>query len=244
MNARSSATVTVSTTRTGYAPGRSTVTGSRLPNTALVPTISAPVSTATGFTVNVTNYNPAFTYTPTASAGTVVIGAKHDHTLGLIVSALAPGVNATITVAPSRSGYAAGSATATGSALLAALTPTFSVPVSTATGFTVNVTNYNAAYAFTQKTSAGHVTVGVASELHLPLTVQLDSRSTATITVTTTRAGYVVGRATVSGNKLTSAALTPTFSTPVSTTQASLLTSPTTILRSLSLPRRRLEKCR
>lgn len=170
---------------------------------ALTPTFSTPVSTANGFTVNVTNFDPAFTFAPTASAGSVVVGEKHDHTLGLIVSALAPGASATVTVTTARTDYAAGSATVTGSALLAALIPTFSTPISTATGFTVNVTNYNPAYKFTSRTSAGHAVAGVASGTTLPLTItQMNAKSSATVTVTTTRTGYAAGRATVTGKAL------------------------------------------
>lgn len=217
LTSKSSATITVSTSRNGYVAGRATATGTKLPNTGLIPTFSTPVSTATGFTVNVTNYNSAYTFTPTSSTGTVVVGEKHDRNLRLTVSALAPGASAVVTVTTIRTGFGVGTATVTGSALLAALTPTFSTPVSTATGFTVNVTNYDSAYKFSPKASAGHVNAGVASSNTLTLTVQLDSRSSATITVTVTRPGYVTGHATVTGSKLPSAALIPTFSTPVST---------------------------
>ena len=217
LESRSSATITITTSRNGYVVGRASVTGSRLPSPGLIPTFSTPVSTATGFTVNVTNFNSAYTFTPTSSAGSVVVGEKHDHILRLAVNALAFGVSATITVTTARTGYGVGTASVTGNALLAALMPTFSTPVSTAIGFTVNVTNYDPAYKFATRTSAGRVNAGIASGTTLPLTVKLDSRSTATITVMTTRLGYVTGRATVTGNKLPSAALVPTFSTPVST---------------------------
>ena len=217
MISRSSATITVTTSRTGYVTGRATVTGSKLPNAALIPTFSIPVSTAGGFTVKVTNYNSAYTFTPTSSTGSVVVTEKRDRTLHLTVSALAFGVSAKVTVTTARTGYGTGSAEVTGSALHAPLTPTFSVPVSTATGFTVNVTNYDAAYKFAPQTSAGHVALGVASGTTLPITVQLESRSSATITVTTTRTGYVAGHSTVTGSKLPNVALTPTFSTPIST---------------------------
>jgi hypothetical protein len=218
LNARSSGTITVTTTRNGYVAGSATSTGSKLPEAALTPTFSAPVSTATGFTVNITNYNSAYTFTPTTSAGSILVAEKHDNTLRLTVSALAAGASATVTVTTARTGYINGSAALTASALLAALTPTFNAPVPTATGFTINVTNYNSAFVFALRTSAGHVVAGVASGNTLPLTIsQLNSRSSSTITVTTTRTGYVTGRASVTGSKLPNAALTPTFSTPIST---------------------------
>lgn len=203
LTSRSTITVTVTTARTGYAAGRATVTGTRGPQTALVPTFSTPVSTATGFTVNITNYNPAFTFTPTTSAGAVTVGKKHEHTLALTVAGLTPGSSATLTVATARTNYGAGSATVTGSALLAALVPTFSTPVSTATGFTVNITNYDPAFIFTTKTSRGHVVTGVASGTNLPLTITgVTSKSNFSITVRAKRTGYAIGVATVAGKIL------------------------------------------
>ena len=216
LDSRSTATITVMTTRLGYVTGRATVTGNKLPSAALVPTFSTPVSTATGFTVNVTNYNPAYTFTPTSSAGTVTVGKKHEHSLSLAVTGLASGATAILTVTTARNGYVGGSSVITGSSLLAALVPTFSTPVSTDTGFTVNVTNYNPAFNFTAKTSQGHVVVGVATGGTLPLTVQVTSRSRITLSVTTIRTGYATGNASVTGVKGPRAALVPTFSTPVS----------------------------
>ena len=169
---------------------------------ALIPTFSTPVSTANGFRVNVTNYNPAFTFTPTTTAGSVTVGAKHEHTLQLRVGGLAAGTSATLTVTTARANYAAGSASVTGTALLAALIPTFSVPVSTSTGFTVNVTNYNPAFSYTARSSKGYVVKGVVSGSILPLSVLFTSRSLVTVTVITRRAGYATGRASVTGRAL------------------------------------------
>lgn len=216
LDSRSSATITVTTTRSGHVTGRATVTGTKLASAALVPTFSSPVSTATGFTVNVTNYNPAYTFIPTTSAGSALVGKKHDHSLAVVVTGLTPGATAILTVTTSRNGYAGGTSAVTGSALLAALIPTFSTPVSTATGFTVNVTNYDPAFKFTAKTSQGHVVVGVATGATLPLNVKVTSRSRITVSVTTIRTGYATGKATVTGIKGPRAALVPTFSKPVS----------------------------
>jgi len=83
---------------------------------------------------------------------------------------------------------------------LAALTPVFDTPVSTADGFTVNVTNYDSAYTWAESVDAGSVSAGTASGSTLPLTVTgLSAGASATITVTTTRTGYNSGSATVTG---------------------------------------------
>jgi len=81
-----------------------------------------------------------------------------------------------------------------------ALTPAFDTPVSTADGFTVNVTNYDSAYAWTESVDAGSVSAGTASGSTLPLTVTgLSAGASATITVNTTQTGYNSGSATVTG---------------------------------------------
>jgi photosystem II stability/assembly factor-like uncharacterized protein len=88
-------------------------------------------------------------------------GAISTTTPVLLVTGLAPGTSATITQTTSRVGYANGSNTVTGTAITgAALTPTFSTPVSTADGFTVTATNYDSSYTWDIPTvSAGSVAV-------------------------------------------------------------------------------------
>jgi hypothetical protein len=85
-----------------------------------------------------------------------------------------------------------------------ALTPIFSTPVATATGFTFNVTNYNAAYTFTPSMSAGTgtATPGTAVGSTLPIIVSGVTAGSATVQVATSRTGYTAGTATVSGNAL------------------------------------------
>jgi hypothetical protein len=62
--------------------------------------------------------------------------------------------------------------------------PTYDTPVRTATGYTVNVTNYNSKYVYTPKPDTGTVAVGVASGSILPITLSgvLES-TTVTISV-------------------------------------------------------------
>ena len=169
---------------------------------ALNPTFSIPVSTATGFTVNVTNYNPSYTFTPTISAGTVTKGNASGTTLPLTVTGLTAGQSATITMTVTRSGYANGSATITALSLLAALVPTFSTPVVGVSSFSVNITNYNPAFSYTITATAGTVAKGVAVASTLPLTISgLTSinRTSTVVTVTVTRAGYATGTGKVTG---------------------------------------------
>lgn len=85
--------------------------------------------------------------------------------------------------------------------LAAARTPTFDSPVSTAAGFTVNVTNWDAAWSWNPSVSSGSVTAGTPTGSTLPLTVTgLGASSSATVTVSSARPGYVTGTATVTGS--------------------------------------------
>lgn len=218
LSAGQSATVTVATSRVGNANGSASVTGSSLPAPAWVPTFSVPVSSSKGFTVNVTNYDPAYVWTVTTSAGTVTKGTASGSTLPLTVSGLLAGQLATVTVTTTRTSYSAGTAMVTAAALLgAALTPTFSTPVATGTGFTFNVTNYNGSWLFGATSTAGDVTIGTPGLSTLPITVSgLMPGQSATVTVTTTRTGYTVGSGSVTGTAPL-AGLTPIFGTPVRT---------------------------
>jgi subtilisin family serine protease len=172
---------------------------------ALTPSFSTPVSTSTGFTVNITNYDAAYTFTPTASSGTVTAGVASGSILPLTVTGLAPGTSATVTVTTTRTGYVSGSNQISASATTgAALTPSFSTPVSTSTGFTVNITNYDAAYTFTPTASSGTVTAGVASGSILPLTVTGLDSGVAIVGVRTTRTGFFSSSSEVLGRALPS----------------------------------------
>lgn len=85
------------------------------------------------------------------------------------------------------------------------LTPTFSAPVATATGFTVNITNYNNSYTFTPSLIAGAgsaVASAATNSTTLPITVSGVTAGAATLQVATSRTGYTPGASTVSGNAL------------------------------------------
>ena len=217
LTAGQSSTLTVGVTRAGYYDGTGSITViAGLPG--LTPTYSTPVATATGFTVNVTNYNAAYAFTPTTNLGVVTPGTASGSTLPLTVTGVTSGQSATVTVVATRAGYYDGTAAVTATALQPALTPALANAVSTASGFTSSITNYNASYTFTCTTSAGSCALGTVSGSTRPLTITgLTAGQSATITVTSTRAGYANGVTTLLGSATTGAALTPTFSTPVAT---------------------------
>ncbi|MEI8081984.1 MAG: hypothetical protein WCI74_09090, partial [Actinomycetes bacterium] len=213
-----SSTATITTTRATYADGSAQVTATSL-RAALTPTFDTTVRTVTGYTVNVTNYDSAYTWpTPTVTAGSVSVGAAVGTVRPYTVTALTAGQSSDLTVTTTRTGYAGGTATVTGQALSAALTPTFDTPVRTATGYTVNVTNYDPTFTWpTPTVTAGSVSVGLPLGAIRPYTVTaLTPGQSSILTVTTTATGYVGGSATVTAAAL-NAALTPTFDTPVRT---------------------------
>ena len=81
-------------------------------NAALTPTLGLPTSTADGFTAQVSNYDGAYTWAVSTTAGSATINGS-----GLVtVTGLNLGESATVTVTTTRDGYESGSETVTGSA--------------------------------------------------------------------------------------------------------------------------------
>jgi titin len=163
-----------------------------------VPTFDIPVKTLTGFTVNVTNWDSSWAWAPTVSAGSVTAGMASGSTLPLTVTGLGTGVNATVTVDTTRTGYANGIGSVVGTALLAALTPVLSSPIQTTDGFTINVTNWDPSWAWNATVGAGTVTVGTGTGSTLLITISgLSPGTSVVLTVTNSRAGYLGGSALV-----------------------------------------------
>ena len=78
-------------------------------NAPYIPTFDATVPTSDGYTVQVTNYDPAYSWTTSVTAGTARIDGS-----GLVtVSGVNAGVSTTLTVTASRASYSDGSASVT-----------------------------------------------------------------------------------------------------------------------------------
>ncbi|MCX7416721.1 MAG: hypothetical protein NTY25_09550, partial [Planctomycetia bacterium] len=97
---------------------------------ALTPAFGSTTATATGFTVQISNYNALYTWAGTATAsGTVVVSGT-----GLVtVTNVAPGTSSTATITTTKSNTVGGSAPITATSLAAALTPAFGSTTATAT---------------------------------------------------------------------------------------------------------------
>jgi hypothetical protein len=160
----------------------------------LTPTFGARTfSTATGLlNSTVSNYNPLYTYTITSNVGVVRLGTPAGTSYPYSVAGVAAGQSVTINVTVSRVGYATTSTNTTSAAAAnnMALIPLFDTPVATTTGFTVNVINYDARYAFNASASTGYTAVksaAVGSKLLITVAGQALVGQSPVLTVATTR---------------------------------------------------------
>jgi len=174
---------------------------------ALTPTFSVATSQATGFTSQVSNYNSAYTWSISTSAGSASINST-----GLItVSGLAAGQGATVTTRTDRTGYSSGSATVNGQAISPpnqpALVPVFNTPTKAAGSFYASITNYNSSYQWSATTTAGTVAISGSGQVTVSGLAQGQS---ATVTVRNARAGYDSGSGTFSSAAIVTS-LTPMF---------------------------------
>ena len=116
--------------------------------------------------------------------------------------------------------------------LLAALTPSFSVPIKTSDGFTVTVTNYDALFVTTARVNTASISNSIPSGSNWVLTVTgLSPGQSTTVTVETTRTGYVSGSASVASSAMTTSTQSSTVPTPVVTGP------PPSSLKSLTTPK-------
>ena len=210
-----SSVATISTTRTGYAGGSSSTISTAALNEALTPSLGNYSPTANGFTVEITNYDPAYTWSGTATRGGSVSFSGTTNNGRATITGISPNTASTVTINTSRSGYRSGSVTsASTTSLGAALTPIVSSATSVFGGFTFNITNYNPAYNYSLSSTAGTATSGEPSGSDLPITVTgLSSGQSATVSITTTRSSYAPATSTrVARAKIS--ALTPSSGTP------------------------------
>ena len=217
------ATFTPSNTTNYVSGSTTTMTLTVNASDALAPNFSTPNSTTDGFTVNVTNYDSNYTFTPTVSIGTVTAGSATGSTLPLTIAGLSAGATATVTVTTSRSGYSNGSATVNGSALAApSISPStqnLNATVGTAITATTTFTASNFSGTPTYALSGGTLPTGLSFDSTTGV-ISGNPSSTLTSTTFTVTATSGAQSATASITIVVSAAgsLTPLFSSPSSTT--------------------------
>ena len=104
------------------AAGSQTVSSSNfagpLTGTIAAPTFDTPVAIVGGFTVNITNYLPGFTYTPSSSAGSVVRGTPTGSTLPLRITGLSASISADVYVTVSHVNYTSANGSTSGTSMV------------------------------------------------------------------------------------------------------------------------------
>lgn len=210
-----STTITATVPITNIGPGSVLVTtayGTNAANTlftgigpANTPAFGTPTSTADGFTVQISNYHKSYTYTGTATAGGTVVITNIGSGKGLVTVTGVPGnTSSTVTITTTRTNFYSGSSQVTASSLNAVNTPTFGTPVPTANGFTVQISNYDAAFTYVGTATANGTVAIDGTGLVTVTGVAANTASTATIT--TSRTNFGNGSATVTATSLASTA--------------------------------------
>ena len=217
LSPNTSSTVTITTAQTGYANGSAPVNATSL-LAANTPTFGAPTATADGFTVQITNYNGAFTYGGTATAGSVSISGTGFVT----VTGVSPNTSSTVTITTTQTGFANGSAPVVATSLLAANTPAFDTATPTPDGYTVQITNYNGAFTYGGTATVGSVSINGSG---LVTVTGLQPNTSSTATITTTQTGFANGSAPVAATSLAPIApLVTSTPTTSSTSQSTTVT--------------------
>jgi titin len=196
-----SATVTVTVSKTGYSSSIAVIAGTSQSQLA-APTFSASTGTSGGWTATITNYDAANTYSLSTTAGSA------SQTSGTITqSGLGNNTSSTVTVTVSRSGYVSNSGTISGTSQSQLTAPTFSGSTATAGGWTATITNYDSSATYSISTTSGS-----ASQTSGTITQSgLGNGVSTTVTATVSKSGFVSNSGTVSGTSQSQLA-TPTFS--------------------------------
>ena len=175
--------------------GSATISGTGL----ITVTGLAPAEGAT-VTVSTSKLNHASSQAEVSGSALPIPTATISVTGLITVTGLAPGESATVTAVTTRTGYNAGTGDVSGSALTgSALTPTFATPTTTADGFTIQVSNYDANFTWSVNTTAGSVTI---SGEGLVTVTGLAPGESATVTAVTTRTGYNSSTASASASSV------------------------------------------
>ena len=165
---------------------------------SLIPMFGIPNATLDGFTVQVTNYSPAYTWTVYSGSGSAAFPAAVESisNTGLItVSGISPGSTFTVYAEAYNLLYGGFASSVSGTSITGtALTPTFGIPTPTSDGFTVQISNYDPNYIWAGTDSVSGV-VSISSTGLITVT-GLNPGTPSTVTVTTSRTGYAQGSAT------------------------------------------------
>lgn len=192
INPGTSSTITITTFRSGYSSeSATTLSYNSLTGYGLVPVIDSTTATSTadGFTVNITNFDPAYSWSgqSTVNGGSVSI----SNTGVITMSGIAPDTSSRAVVTTSRAGYYSRSETTTAlSSLKAGLITTFDTKTPTADGFTIQITNINNLYSYSVSSTFNGGLATIDTTTGLVTATNISTGTPSRIRVTTSRSGY------------------------------------------------------
>jgi titin len=199
--ANTSATATITSSKTGVVAKSATSTATSLQAAVFTPTVGLPTGTGTGFTVQITNYDASYTWTGTANFGTLTVSST-----GLVtVSGVAALTTSIATIKASKAGFVPSTVLATATSLKVSLTPSYGIATSTADGFTVQITNYDASYTWTATSTTNAVTISATG---LVIVTGAAAAAASTATISSVKTGHGIGLSAVTKAALTADAAT------------------------------------
>ena len=189
-----SVTVTVATAKSGHASGSSSVSASALLGAALIPTLSAAASVpgvAGSFTFDITNHDPAFSYSVSTSSGSASVSGSR-----VTVSGASAG-SVEVSVESSRAGFTNGEASLEHLVVAAPATPLFPSAFATnATTAFVTWGSVDGATGYTVTSSSGGP--GCTATTNFCTISGLTSGSNYTFSIVATKSGLSSAAATTS----------------------------------------------
>ncbi|WP_336661024.1 fibronectin type III domain-containing protein [Leucobacter sp. USHLN153] len=185
-------TIPLRISREGYTPTIAEVTGAALP-VGVAPVLGEAIRTADGFSMEILNFDEETEYL----ANAILLpqgGQAGVDGIYVRVSGLAPGQAGQVIVVASREGRSDAATTATGSALNAAVAPTFGVPQRTSDGYTVEISNFDADAEYVLSVPEGLVAKLDGSRI---VVTGADPAEEVTVEVRVVRDGFVDGTASI-----------------------------------------------
>jgi titin len=198
LDAGVSATVAVSSARSGFQSGSDTSPAGTSLQPALNPTFGPISYISGGFTIPITNYDSSYAWQFHAPLGGSVSFDPIARTVSITgLAAFQPGM---ISVTTARSGYGDGSNTISGFAQRAGRTPVFASSVTrTVGGFTVGLQNFATQWTWTATVNVNRALAPNASASIVSgrvVVTNLPAGVPATVTVLTNRTGFADASAT------------------------------------------------
>ena len=194
-----SAVLTVTTSRSGYLNGTTTVAGVALrEKTSLQPYAHLISQSQNGFALQIDNYLKTYFYmnvtmpyiwNATSSKGSATV----DSNGRVNVTGLKRGDQATVVISVEQAGYLPSTASITASALAPPtnISPILAKPISNSSGFSMQITNFDEYFDWSATATNGQAVVDSSGYVQVK---QVDLSKLSKITVTASRSGTIYGQ--------------------------------------------------